>query len=399
MKQKPPFEPEDPDFQRDPYPVFAELRRRPVFFHEPWQQWIVTRYADVDRILRDRRFGRVLPEQEAALPQLPSFTRIQSRSLMELEPPDHTQLRRLVQGVFTPKHVRQLEAGIAAHVDELLDDLDARPERRADLLEDFAQPIPIRVIADLLGIPGSDRHRLAGWSQDIIALFEPAPSEAAQRAGERAAAEFSECIERCVEVKTSEPEDDLLSRLAALHREDPNVPTLDEIVSNAILLLNAGHEAVANVIGNGLRALCLHPDERRRLERDPGLGASAVEEMMRWDTPVPLFDRFALEDAEVGGHTYRRGDGIAVYLGSANRDPEVFDDAERFDVGRSPNPHVAFGLGTHFCLGAPLGRLELNVILPRLLARWPALQLDDERPARFRPANVFHVLDGLWCRY
>lgn len=399
MKPTSPFRPDDPDFQADPYPVFAELRRRPVFFHEPWQQWIVTRYADIDRILRDRRFGRVMPEHEPELAHLPNFNRIQSRSLMELEPPDHTGLRRLVQGVFTPKHVRQLEQRIAGHVDELLDELDARPERRVDLLEDFAQPIPVRVIADLLGIPDDDRPRLAGWSRRIIALFEPSPSPAAQRSGERAASEFARCIERCIAIKTAKPESDLLSRLAQLHRDDPGRPTVDDIVSNAILLLNAGHEAVVNVIGNGLRALFLHPEQLETLRLDDDLTATAVEEMMRWDTPVPLFDRYALEDAEIGGHRYRRGDGLALYLGAANRDADVFEDAESFDIERSPNPHVAFGLGTHFCLGAPLGRLELNVILPRLLARFPDLEPDAERPARFRPGNVFHVLESLWCRY
>ncbi len=401
----PAFVPESTEFQANPYPTFELLRRdAPIFFYPPWGKWILTRYRDIHRVLRDRSFGRTTGENgTSALPQelddLPHFKRAQQSSLMELEPPNHTRIRRAVQGVFTPKLVRELEPTVVEHCHRLIDRLEEQPTRKANLLREFAEPIPVRVIANLLGVPENKRNNLPGWSKDIIALFEPHPSDAAKQRGELAARDFAECIEHCLEEKAARPQADLLSSMAALNRDSPEKLSRGEIVSNSILLLNAGHEAVVNVLGNGLFALLSHREQLNKLRQKPELVPTAIEEMMRFDTPVPLFDRFALEDTELHGQKLRKGDQLALFYGSANRDPEVFKEPERFDITRSPNPHIAFGLGLHFCLGAPLARVELGAALPVLLDRLPELELDTEHPPSYQPGNVFRYLADLRVRF
>lgn len=401
------FDPSDPDFLHDPYPTYARLRERsPIVWHEPWGAWVVTRYRDVDRLLRDRRLGRVMDEVEKRPPD-PShapFDRIQAGSLLEIEPPDHTRIKQVVHDVFTPRHVRALATRIEAlaerQAQRLKDAIDADGE--ADLIRVFAEPIPVTVIADLLGVPEEDRHRLLPWSKDIIGMFEPERTPESEAAAVLAASEFSAYLRWLTDEKRRSPGDDLITRMVEVHDHDPSQLSEDELVANGILFLNAGHEAVVNVLGNGVKALLQHPEQLAFVRADEDLVPTAVEEMMRFDPPLQFFERFVLEDvtyqADDGtAHPWPAGTKLALYYGSANRDGAVFDAPDRFDVRRSPNPHMAFGLGLHYCIGAPLARLELARSVTALLARFEDLHLAQER-FDYVPKNVFRYLTELRVR-
>lgn len=386
------FDPTDPGFLQDPYPTYARLRREaPIAWHQGWGAWIVTRHRDVDALLRDRRLGRGPDPRLPAAPPRTAFEAIQAGSLLEIEPPDHTRVKQAVHEVFTPRHVRALRERIDALVGRLLDELDARPGRAFDLLRDFAEPIPVAVIADLLGVPEADRHRLLPWSKAIIGRFEPERTPAMEAAAETAADEFAAFVRDLMAAKRREPGDDLVSRMVAVHDVDPTRLTEAEIVANAILFLDAGHEAVVNVIGNGMAALLAHPEQARAVRDDPGLWPSAIEEMMRYDTPLQFFERTVREELVFHGRRWPVGTRLCLYFAAANRDPEVFADPDRFDVRREPNPHLTFGLGVHYCIGAPLARLELGIALPALLRRFPGLTLRGG-PLRYQPRNVFRYL-------
>jgi cytochrome P450 len=270
--------------------------------------------------------------------------------------------------------------------------------RETDLLKTFAEPLPVTVIADLLGIPETGRARLLPWSKAIIGMFEPERTPEAETAAVGAAAEFADYLRSLLPHKRAGRADDLLSRMVAVHDAEPERLSEDELIANAILFLDAGHEAVVNVIGNGFLALLRHPDQLRRVQRDASLVPTAVEEMMRYDTPLQFFERVALEDVELGPHVLRRGERACLVYASANRDAAVFDAPERFDVGRHPNPHIAFGLGLHYCIGAPLARLELTNAVTTLLERFPRLELVTREP-HFLPKNVFRYLAELRVRY
>ncbi len=401
------FDPTDPAFLHDPYPTYRALRERaPVLFHAPWDAWVVTRYADVDRLLRDRRLGRVMEgvEKRPPDPAHAPFDRIQAGSLLEIEPPDHTRIKQVVHGVFTPRHVRALADRIEALARRQADALAARIEAEgdADLITVFAEPIPVTVIADLLGVPEADRPRLLPWSKAIIGMFEPERTPESEAAAVRAADEFAAYLRWLAAEKRRSPGDDLISRMVAVHDEDSSVLSEDELVANGILFLNAGHEAVVNVLGNGMKALLGHPEQVAAVRADGSLVPGAVEEMMRFDTPLQFFERFVLEDmafeADDGTvHDWPAGTKLALYYASANHDPAVFEGPERFDVTRSPNPHIAFGLGLHYCIGAPLARLELSRSVGALLDRFPRLALAQDR-FDYVPKNVFRYLTALRVR-
>jgi cytochrome P450 len=392
------FRPTDPDFLQDPYPTYARLRAEaPIAWYEGWGKWIVTRHRDVDALLRDRRLGRVIhhltpaSERPPANPAHAPFDAIQAGSLLEIEPPDHTRVKQVVHDVFTPRHVRALRARIEALVEGLLDGLETRGRGGFDLIRDFAEPIPVTVIADLLGVAEADRHRLLPWSKAIIGMFEPERTPAMEAAAVAAADEFAGFVRDLMVAKRRASADDLISRMVAVHDADPARLTEGEVVANAILFLNAGHEAVVNVSGNGMLALLRHPEQARAVRDEPALLQSAIEEMMRYDTPLQFFDRYVLEDMTYDGHAWPKGTRLCLYYAAANRDPEVFADPDRFDVRRHPNPHLAFGLGLHYCIGAPLARLELGVALGALLRRFPRLALAGGEH-RFQPRNVFRYL-------
>ena len=398
------FEPSDPDFLHDPYPTYARLRdEAPVLWHEPWGAWVLTRYRDVDRLLRDRRLGRVMEgvQKRPPDPAHAPFDRIQAGSLLEIEPPDHTRIKQVVHDVFTPRHVRALGERIEAlcrrQADALAERIEAEGE--ADLITVFAEPIPVTVIAELLGVPEEDRHLLLPWSKDIIGMFEPERTPESEAAAARAADAFARYLRELVAIKRRAPGEDLITRMTRVHDADPTQLSEDELVANGILFLNAGHEAVVNVLGNGMRALLAHEEQLARVRDDEGLLATAVEEMMRYDTPLQFFERFVTEpmrfEADDGTvHDWPAGTKLALYYASANRDPAIFSDPERFDVGRDPNPHLAFGLGIHYCIGAPLARLELRHAVGALLARFPSLRIAQDE-LTYVPKNVFRYLTEL----
>ncbi len=396
----PHFSPQVPAFIADPYPTYARLRREaPIFYYEPWDKWILTAYEDVNVLLRDKRLGRVMQDERVTLnPAHAPFDAIQEGSLLELEPPDHTRVRGAVHAAFTPKHVRELSARVEALCERLAAGLLEQPTREADLLKAFAEPLPVTVIADLLGVPEEDRHKLLPWSKAIIGMFEPLRTPEAEAQAVAAAGEFAAYVRGLMEQKRSAPQDDLISRMVALHDADPGALSEGEVVANCILFLNAGHEAVVNVIGNGLRALLTHPEALARVREDASLVPTAVEEMMRFDTPLQFFERFVLEDLTHKNRFFKRGTKLCLFYAAANRDPAVFREPDAFDIGRHPNPHLAFGLGLHYCIGAPLARLELQTALRVLLTRLPDLRLVTQR-LEYEPKNVFRYLKELRVTY
>jgi cytochrome P450 len=361
----------DPGFVADPYPVFDRLRHEsPLLWHEPTGQYLALTYALSNAVLRDRRFGRIWADKQPA-ERFEPFNLLHRNQMMENEPPDHTRLRSLVAKAFARGHVERLRPRVQAIADQLLDDVEGAGQ--FDLIEDFAEPLPVAVIAELLGVPEEDRHLLRPWSQSIVKMYEYGRTAEVEDRAIRASTEFTAYMRGLAEQRRVEPRDDLVSHLA-LAEERGQVLSEDELVASAILLLNAGHEASVNAFGNGVVTLLEHPDELARLRADEGLVPTAIEEMIRYDAPLQLFERTACEDMQVGDVTVHTGQKVAALLGSANRDPVAFDDAGRFDVGRHPNHHIGFGAGLHHCLGAPLARMELQISLPTLLRRLPRLE-------------------------
>jgi cytochrome P450 len=359
-------------FVADPYPTFARLRREtPVLWHVPTSQHLAFSFALCNAVLRDRRFGRLWTDKEPA-ERFEPFNNLHRNQMMENEPPDHTRLRSLVAKAFARGHVERLRPRVQELADGLLDKVVAAGE--FDLIEDFAEPLPVAVIAELLGVPEADRHLLRPWSQSIVKMYEYGRTTRVETDAIDASNEFSDYMRHLAARRRAEPRDDLVSHLA-LAEERGQMLTEDELVASAILLLNAGHEASVNAFGNGVVTLLDHPQQLARLRADRGLVASALEEMIRFDAPLQLFERTAREDMQVGEVTIRAGERVAALLGSANRDPNFFDDADTFDVGRAPNHHIGFGAGVHHCLGAPLARMELQISLPALLDRFPRLEL------------------------
>lgn len=395
------FQPTSATFFANPYPVYKVLRETaPIFFYEPWQKWILTRYEDVSTLLRDKRLGRVLENFPAPShnPLEAAFEASRLGSLLEIEPPDHTRIKDVFHQTFTPKRVRELGPKIQQIAQGLANCLQERPGRQADLIEDFAQTIPVTVIADLLGVPEEDRHRLVPWSRGIIGWFEPERSHEMEVLAARCAQEFMAYLKQHIRYKRAHPADDLISAMIAVHNSEPHRLSEAELINNCILLLNAGHEAVVNVVGNGMYALLKYRDQWENLKADPGLIPTAVEEMMRFDTPLQFFERYTLEDLEYKGFKWPRGTGLCLYYASANHDPRVFSDPEAFDITRDPNPHIAFGLGLHYCIGAPLARVELQTSLRVLLQTLPDLHLLDHKP-EYYPKNVFRYLTALKVGY
>lgn len=395
----PSFDPTDPAFLANPYPTYRRLREEsPVFFFEKWHAYVLTRYDDVNTLLRDRRLGRVLENYPQWGEYEWQFEQTRMGSILEIEPPDHTRIKEVFHQTFTPKRVRELSGKIHALCERLVDDLLKRPQRQADLIHDFAQPIPVTVIADLLGIPEADRHHLVPWSKGIIGWFEPERTRAMEAEAIRCAQEFAAYLRAMIPLKRQHPGDDLFSAMLQVHDREPERLSEQELVNNCILLLNAGHEAVVNVMGNGMKALLSHPEQYARLKADHSLIPTAVEEMMRYDTPLQFFERYVLEPLEYKGQRWERGTKLVLYYASANHDPAVFRDPETFDITRDPNPHLAFGAGLHYCIGAPLARVELQTALRVLLERLPQLRLLPQE-FRYMPKNVFRYLEGLKVAY
>jgi unspecific monooxygenase len=393
------FDPWDPAFLADPYPAYAELRAKGrVQYYEPTNQWLVPHHADVSALLRDRRLGRTYQHRfthedfgRTAPPAAHEpFHTLNDHGMLDLEPPDHTRIRRLVSKAFTPRTVEQLRPYVTDLAGELVDRLVA--EGGGDLLTDVAEPLPVAVIAEMLGIPEKDRAPLRPWSADICGMYELNPSEDVAAKAVRASVEFSEYLRELIAERRKQPGDDLISGLIAAHDEGDRL-TEQEMISTAVLLLNAGHEATVNSTVNGWYALFRNPEQLAALRADHSLVPQAVEELMRYDTPLQLFERWVLDDIEIDGTTIPRGAEIALLFGSANHDPEVFRDPERLDLARADNPHISFSAGIHYCIGAPLARIELAASMTALLEKAPTLALAAE-PER-KPNFVIRGLEGL----
>jgi cytochrome P450 len=387
------LDPRDPDFFNDPYRAYHELRATvPIFKWEDYGYWCFARHADVSALLRDRRFGRqilhVMSREELGWAETPRhlkpFYDVEQHSLLETEPPVHTRLRGLVNRAFLSRTVERLRPRIAELVHTLIDGFDKKHE--TDLLASFATPIPIFIIAELLGVPTELGPQLLDWSHDMVAMYQARRDEAVERKAVAATIAFSDFMRAYVRERRSSPGDDLLSHLIAAEMQG-NSLSEDELITAAILLLNAGHEATVHAIANGVKALI------ETGQAAPDLGDGHIEELLRFDAPLHLFTRYALEDVDYDGLKLRKGETIGLLLGAANRDPTRFAEPDRFDPSRAPNPHVSFGAGIHFCVGAPLARLELNVALPILFQRLPGLRLSD-RPC-FRDTYHFHGLERL----
>ena len=381
---------------QDPYPFYAALRARdPVHRSRLLNAWLFTRHADVDAILRDHRNfgndprkGTLSSRQRARLPPPEEFT------MLFLDPPDHTRLRALVNKAFTPRAVNALEPHIRGILGALLDDID--DPAAFDLIQAVAQPLPVIVIAEMLGVPPEDRPQFRIWSAQRARLLEPMIDRREREAGAAASRAFDAYFRSIVEARRAEPRDDILSALVQAEDEGERL-TEREVLNMLRLLLIAGNETTTNLIGNGILALLRNPDQLRRLREDPGLIPAAVEELLRFDSPVQTDFRRALADCEVNGFPVRERDNIVVLLGAANRDPDVFEDPDRLDVGRGQGPHLSFGRGIHHCLGAPLARLEGRIVLETLLDRFPEIGLLADRP-RFRKTIVLRGLESLPVR-
>ena len=394
------FAPSDPAFVADPYPAYARLRETGRVLYDPaTDHWLVPHHADVNALLRDRRFGRtylhVASNAEMGHPEEPAylapFWHLIRNGMLDREPPDHTRLRRLVAKAFTPRMVERLRGRVQANVDRLVDRLaDAGG---GDLVAEVAEPLSVAVISDLLGVPEADRPLLRPWSAQICGMYEVNPTEEAGRVASRAATEFSGYLRELSRARRARPADDLVTALTQVVDRGDQL-TEDELIGTVVLLLNAGHEATVNVTGIGWWQLFRHPDQLARLRREPGLLPRAVDELLRYDTPLQMFERWVLEDVEIRGVAVPKGAELGLLFGSANRDPAVFEDPDRLDLARAEAPqHLSFGAGVHYCLGAPLGRLELELSFGTLLARLPRMEPAAE-PA-WKPTYVLRGLEAL----
>jgi cytochrome P450 len=383
----------------NPYPIYSVLRTvRPVLevpvpgFDGPGV-WMLTRYRDVHAVLRDPRFSveRVrAPLVRDNLDRMPEFLRqsVQGlRSMLIMDPPDHTRVRKLVNKAFTPKRIASLRGHIEAIVRELGD--EALAKGRFDLIHDIAEPLPAIVIAELLGVPPEDHRQFREWSSGLIAGLTATSAEARAAASAAARSLFGYLADT-IAARRREPRDDLISAMIQA-QEERDALSDGELLATSNLLLLAGHETTTNLIGNGTLALLRDPEQWRRLCADPGLIPGAVEELLRFDGPVQATVRVPLDAVAIDGHEIPQGALVLVGIGAANHDPEVFLRPDRLDVTRDPNPHLAFGFGTHFCLGAPLARLEAVLAFEALCRRFPRLTLVHDRP-EYRPNPVLRGL-------
>lgn len=381
--------PTDPGFAQNPYPFYERARETGPLFH--WQDYdlvCAVSNAAVAAALRDRRFGRAAPDE--LKPEIPArlapFYDIEAHSMLELEPPRHTRLRGQVLRAFTSRRIAALEPEISVLCEQLLD----RCSSDFDLIQAYAKPIPVIVIARLLGVPEEMADQLLAWSNAMVAMYQARRTTRIEDAAMAASTAFTDYLRGHIRDKRRTPGDDLLSEMLAAREPLSEA----ELISTSILLLNAGHEATVHTIGNGVKALIESGPEAGVLE--PAAIADCVEEVLRYDPPLHMFTRWAYEDIEIAGHTFRRGERIGLLLAAANRDPGTWGDPGLFDPFRAPKPHNSFGAGIHFCVGAPLARMELKIALPALFRRFPGLKIA-ETP-RYADLYHFHGLEKLLVR-
>src|SRR5215468_1154406 len=373
------FNPMAPEFVADPYPTYHQLRALDPVHQSPLGFWVLTRYEDVVAALRDQRFAKeplaAFVAARFGLP-LPGA----GLSMLDRDPPHHTRLRGLVSKAFTPRVVEVLRPRVQDLVDGLIDAV--QDQGSMDLIDDFAYPLPVVVICEMLGVPVEDREHFRRWGLDIArgldSIMLPPDSEVARRSMS-SRSELSDYFRRLIAERRKAPRADLLSGLIAAEEAGDKLNE-EELLATCILLLVAGHETTVNLIGNGTLALLRNPDQRERLRSQPGLIGSAVEELLRYDGPVQRTARIPSEDIVINGRTIAKGEMVMPFIGAADRDPVQFPDPDYLDIGRTDNRHIAFGWGIHFCLGAPLARLEGQIAIGTLVHRLPKLALATDKP-------------------
>ena len=388
----------NPEFVANPYPQLAELRSlgKPVW-HEETGMFLAARYKDANAVLRNRSLGRIFsprtPETEWE-----TFNYLHADSILDSEPPKHTRLRSLVMKAFNPKRIEELRPNIERITNQLLHRIEDKLQSSGtfDLIADYAEPLPVMVIAELLGFPEADEHLLRPWSQAIVKMYEPSPTEEQKADARKASNEFAAYVHSLMVERQKNPGIDLISELAIVEEQGEKL-SAHELIATCVLLLNAGHEASVNGFGNGLVAALGNEEQWSKLTSNiDGMTETAVDEFLRFDAPLHLFERTATDEVEIGGVAIKPGQKIAALLGSANRDEEIFERADELDLSRSPNPHIGFGAGIHFCIGAPLARQEMQISLPALLHRFPRLELAD-KPIR-RPTFVLRGYEKVMVR-
>lgn len=369
-----------PEFRIDPYPTYAALREHsPIFFLEEWNKWFVSGYEDCKAILRDPQMGVWHPGKADGAEELYTLT---SLMLPFMDPPDHTRLRRLLLKAFTPKTVEGMRAKLVALVDSLLDNVIEAGQQNGpvDLLQTFALPLPAIVIAEMLGVPSQDHMLFPDWSKTLMLGLDLNSDPEEYAKAPAAAKEFMAYVAQLAQARRERPQDDLMSALVHVHDEGDQL-SQDELYATCAGLLIGGHETTVHLICNTVIALQNHPDQAELLRNNPALGASATEEFLRYDTPFQMTSRLAFEPMEYKGHRFEPDQDIYLLIGAANRDEAQFPQADKLDITRDPNPHLSFSGGIHYCLGAPLARLEAEIAIPRLLERLPNLTVASDELA------------------
>lgn len=392
-----------PELLSDPYAYFELLRQQdPVHWSERHRAWLVTRYADVSVGVRHPSLSadRITPLVERAADEDGSAYRsamqILSKWMVFNDPPDHRRLRGIFHDAFTPRVISQMRGALTETIDHLLEPLE--PPGTMNLVRDFAFPLPAMVIARLLGVPDADVDRFKSWSDDIAPLIFGALQQAERHLlAQQALLELADYLKALVRRYRQVPADNLISNVLRAGSVGQTVSE-DEFIGMLTHLLFAGHETTTNLIANGVRHLLLQPDEMERLIVNPSLSQTAPDELLRFDGPAKLIVRWLIEDVDFGGSTLSKGQRVFLILAAANRDPAKFTEPDRLDIGRSPNPHLGLGFGPHFCLGAPLARLEGEIAIPSVIRRLPNLRLLD-RPLNWQPQIVNRGLKELWVAY
>jgi cytochrome P450 len=387
------LDPRETQFYQNPYPAYHAIREAcPVFKWGQYGHWCFATYEDVSALLRDRRFGRqilhVATREELGWADTPEhlkpFAEHEQHSLLELEPPVHTRLRGLVNRAFLSRQVERLRPEIIRFCNELIDKIDSRSE--FDLLPAYATPIPLRIICDLLGAPASMANQFLAWSHDHVGMYMARRNRVTEDKAVTAVTEFSHYMRELIRERRTSPHSDLLSELVRASDGEGKLSE-EELITTAILLMNAGHEATVHSLGNAVKTLL---ENNHRGPVTPAL----VDETLRFDPPLHMFTRYALEDLEYGGIKLKKGELVGLLLGAANRDPHRFKDPDHFEPIRNPNPHVSFGAGIHFCVGAPLARLELEIGLQTLFERMPNLKI--ARAVIYSDKYHFHGCEQLF---
>lgn len=380
------FDPTRPEFIENPYPFYKRLREEdPVHFYPPFGSWWLTRYEDVNAVLSNStRFLKQPPgEHQAAVrpPLPPDLKKLDElpESILFLDPPDHTRLRSLITKAFTPRVVENLRPRITEIVRESIEHVRSNSSGRFDLVAEIAFPVPAIVIAEMLGVPIVDREKFKAWSARIIRGLDGTQPPLVLLDAAKANLALADYFSNLIDERRNKKSNDLLSALITSEEEGQKL-SVGEIISTCGLLLVAGHETTTNLIANGIRALLLHPEQLKLLRERPELMPTAIEELLRFEPPVQRTVRFASSDVKVGNRTIARGSGVVTLLAAANRDPAIFSDPEKLDITRKENPHVGFGKGIHYCLGAPLARLEAPIAIRMILDAFPRLKLQNEKP-------------------